>query len=451
MGPSYFRHWAVNFQLRVHIHPFEYYKRLETQPVGLMFNPEFNQKRRVESLSPSSKMSSLPIKEPSGFSYPRLLNWFPSLRTATPASSTPASSTPASSPSQTPHERTLTNSKRLAESLDDRPLDPAQLTQNVATSPSTAKETVLYLAYGSNLCRKSFRQGRGIRPISQVNVLVPELVLTFDLPGLPYTEPCFANTRYRTSHGSKLGSSSDHANGERYHKDAWHKGLVGVVYEVTLADYAHIIATEGGGASYEDVVVDCYVLPEDPNQVVPTKPSGDQLKAHTLFAPEVPAIQGGRIVRPHPSYAQASPRYLKLLRDGAEELRLPYEYQKYLHDLRGYKTTTTKQRLGKFIFLSIWVPLVLLVFRMGRIFADERGRYPPWLMAIFANVFLGIWTSYDHFFKDVFGDGERTMKPGCDESFHDEKHSLIPAGRSMEGFESDEDEDEDDRTQHTSL
>ena len=58
--------------------------------------------------------------------------------------------------------------------------------------------TIFYLAYGSNLSAETFQGKRGIRPISQLNVLVPELALTFDIPGIPYLEPCFANTKYRS-------------------------------------------------------------------------------------------------------------------------------------------------------------------------------------------------------------------------------------------------------------
>ena len=59
--------------------------------------------------------------------------------------------------------------------------------------------TVLYLAYGSNLCAETFQGKRGIKPLAAVNVVVPSLQMTFDLPGIPYAEPCFANTRYRNA------------------------------------------------------------------------------------------------------------------------------------------------------------------------------------------------------------------------------------------------------------
>lgn len=299
---------------------------------------------------------------------------------------------------QVPH----TSRARRLESLADRPLNLSELEQRARGGHPSSKETVLYLAYGSNLSAVTFRGKRGIQPISQVNVLVPQLVVTFDLPGVPYSEPCFANTRYRQLDGS---TQTDISEKDRLlldrHKDRWHKGLVGVVYEVTRADYAHIIATEGGGAGYQDVVVDCYTLSGDPTQEVPLHPEGETFKAHTLFS----AL---RVIRPDPSYAQPSARYLKLITDGAEECVLPYEYQTYLKGIRPYLPTTAKQRLGQFIFLSTWAPAFTLIFGAGSIFLDKNGRYPDWYIAFANAVFVAVWASYDHFFKKLFGDGERT-------------------------------------------
>ncbi|KAH7077139.1 hypothetical protein FB567DRAFT_534611 [Paraphoma chrysanthemicola] len=303
-----------------------------------------------------------------------------------------------------------TSQDRLDGSLNDVPFDTDKL---VAASPSTIQEkekTVLYLAYGSNLCNETFRGRRGIRPLSQVNVLVPSLRLTFDLPGIPYAEPCFANTARRVPDAPV--SHNDSLRGDDYHKDRWHKGLVGVVYEVTMSDYAHIIATEGGGSSYKDILVDCHVLPFA--DTVPTIPTSKPFKAHTLFAPMVNSDRTmccatERVSRPDPSYAQPSARYLKLITDGAIECDLPAEYQEYLHDIRPYTITSKKQLMGKALFLSIWMPFVLLIFALSKQLQDDKGRAPKWFAPFSAMVFKGMWTSYDGAFKKVFGEGERTV------------------------------------------
>lgn len=289
--------------------------------------------------------------------------------------------------------------RRQHQSLDDVPFDLTQGTRRSAEAGS-ASNTVLYLGYGSNLSAETFRGRRNIKPLSQVNVVVPALSLAFDLPGIPYTEPCFSNVRYRdTSEGGCLSSP---IQPQDYHKDRWQKGLVGVVYEVTKEDYIHIIATEGGGSGYQDVLVDCFALSGDPTKDVPYKPSGHPFKAHTLFAPP-------RLSRRDPSYAQPSSRYMKLITDGAAEHGLPLEYQAFLHQIRTYHLTTTKQKLGAFIFLSVWSPFFLFLFGSAGIFLRPDGRYPKWLATFFRAMFTACWASYDKFFRNMFGDGERTI------------------------------------------
>lgn len=293
----------------------------------------------------------------------------------------------------------------------------------------------MYLAYGSNLSNETFRGNRGIKPLSQINVQVPSLRLTFDLPGIPYAEPCFANTGSRDpdhdpakpppqagfSEKSPLLGCETHEN-EGYRKDRWHKGLVGVVYEVTAKDYAHIIATEGGGSSYHDILVDCHPFASsDPTVPVPQNPTLPAFKAHTLFAPATPPgsdppKDGGRFQRPDMSYAQPSARYLKLMTDGADECGLPYEYQEYLNAIRTYTITSSKQRIGQFIFLGIWLPIVAFVFSVGPMFLDDKGRQPLWLREFSGAIFKAIWGSYDSFFEPVFGDGERTITDGGDDA-----------------------------------
>jgi hypothetical protein len=302
------------------------------------------------------------------------------------------------------HHVPRTSDDRRRASLADRPIDVPKLLQQNSLRLSVSDATVLYLAYGSNLSAETFRGKRGIQPLSQINVLVPELTLTFNLRGVPYSEPCFGNTRYREPEPSTLSEktpASPHPSD--YHKNRWHKGLVGVVYEVTLADFAHIIATEGGGASYQDVLVSCFALSSDPKEPVPTTPTGTPFKAHTLFAPE-------RNLRPDPSYAQPSPRYLKLITDGAAELGLPFEYQDFLHQIRTYRPTSTKQMLGHFFLLTTFVPAFAFIFGGARVLLDRNGRYPKWFARLSRAIFVAVWASYDHFFKGIFGDGERTQE-----------------------------------------
>ena len=300
---------------------------------------------------------------------------------------------------------------RQQKSQDDVPIDTDDLVEVLSHDPDNLKEkTVLYLAYGSNLSDETFLGARGIRPLSQINVLVPALVMTFDLPGIAYKEPCFANVRYRTP-------DTDAPKSTEYHKDRWHKALVGTVYEVTLKDYAHIIQTEGGGAGYQDVLVDCYALDPNPRHGVPETHTTTAFKAHTLFDP------AGQH-RTDPSYAQPSARYLKLITDGAMERNLPYEYQDYLHQIRPYRLTTNRQLLGQLFFMAFWGPIFMILFKIvPPLFAKPNGRYPKWLANLLHYCFGAAWISYDKFYKPMFGDGERTIGEG--EEDLDEKAPLM--------------------------
>ncbi|CAG8326911.1 unnamed protein product [Penicillium salamii] len=357
-------------------------------------------------------------------------------------------------PATTAHRRrasvstaSLDRDETLAEKISDQ-LDHGEPVKET-------EETILYLAYGSNLASKTFRGMRGIKPLSQIGVFVPELRLSFDLPGIPYLEPCFAGTQYRDvsrddgdSDGDDDGDDDGYldSNGvsekaalmgqtkrEFYHKRRWSRPLVGVVYEVTLADYAKIIATEGGGRGYRDGVIDCYPFPEDydSSDPVPQHPSTPAFKARTLLSPAADDARirsqmqrGGAVVtkpalswwytiglhfRPDPDYAQPSARYLNLIKTGAAEHDLPLSYQKYLAQIRTYHITTGGQKAGKVIFLVLWVPWLLLVLMLSKIFAGADGRSPPWLVAMANVLFSGMWNSYDFIFARVFGNGERTL------------------------------------------
>jgi len=303
---------------------------------------------------------------------------------------------------------------RLEASLSEKPAT-IDLNESILEQLEKGPKTYLYLAYGSNLCYETFQKSRGIKPLANINVQVPTLRLTFDLPGVPYLEPCFANSGIR----DPIKDDPIRKPNDKYNKDRWHKGLIGVVYEVTASDYAHIIATEGGGASYKDILVLCHPLPH--SSTVPAIPTTKPFLARTLFAPLAPhpkrgpprpRAAAGRTQRPDPSYAQASARYLKLVTDGAAEHALPAEYQAYVRAIRPYTATRLRQRLGRAAFAAAWLPLLLALLMLMRALRDDRGRAPRWLQALSVAVFTGVWGSYDRVFKPVFGDGERSVPNG---------------------------------------
>lgn len=302
------------------------------------------------------------------------------------------------------------------------------LGQHIENRGHNSERTVLYLAYGSNIASKTFLGSRGIKPVSLINVYVPELRLTFDLAGLPYEEPCFATTRYRHIRNNDSDDKvEDSGLGEEKktpllspegcsdERKRWHKPLIGVVYEITFDDYAWMIATESGGRGYNEAVVDCYPFPDayNPADEVPDCPTTQPFKAHCLLSliadqddEDSLSAQDFRI-RPDPTYAQPSVRYLSIIIAGAEENNLPLSYRAYLSQLHAYRITTTRQHIGRAIFLVLFGPLFKFILYLTRVFAEPDGYSPAWLALVASVGHACMWSCYDLVFARVFGNGER--------------------------------------------
>lgn len=328
--------------------------------------------------------------------------------------------------------------------------------------------TVLYLAYGSNMAASTFQGRRGIKPLSAVPVSAPTLRLTFDLPGLPYREPCFANTAVRklpkvpkkpdipdipdvpdvplpvpqppSTGPINPPAETTKSTKAKSRRPIWSGPLYGVVYEVTAEDYAQIIATEGGGASYQEVVVPCFA--EQPRMGVPERPiqPPTAFLAKTLWAPQLPdeddkvenkddddddptwkdrlrrkwddmvnavlLFSAGRM-RPDPEYAQPSARYLGLLTTGAAEHELPDLYQEWLASLSPYQVTHWRQHLGALCLLFASLPFLLLILST-KFIKLENGRMPMWAQVCSGAAMHGLWVVYDHVLLPICGDGEHT-------------------------------------------
>lgn len=289
-----------------------------------------------------------------------------------------------------------TTALALAEALDSNAQNTKTKSNCNGDSSEDSSKYLWYLAYGSNLNSKVFRGRRGIRPHAARPVLAPGLQLAFDLPGVPYLEPRFANCRVlpppnqnkdfvdeakvtmkkdakagapeevaRVDSDAKVtvatcndtadkpalgdgdAKKQDVDDGEeeltalvaRLHHGCWtgeERAMLGVAYLVSPHDFARILATEGGGASYRMVAVDARVLrtpgprTQQRNEKKKTKESkdvkndndnekgvvnkrkvltGEIIRAFTLVAPP----EKTRTVSGQPSL-----RYLNLIREGAK-------------------------------------------------------------------------------------------------------------------------------------
>ncbi|KAL5521912.1 hypothetical protein ACEPAF_1766 [Sanghuangporus sanghuang] len=271
-----------------------------------------------------------------------------------------------------------------------------------------------YLAYGSNLNSSVFKRRRGIKPLEERHVLVEGLELAFDLPGLPYVEPRFANCRFATgSSDNALVSGNDdkvaefvQCRGDIDLNGPWtgEGALIGVAYLVAPKDFACVIKTEGGGSGYKIMSVQGRVFRKEINpgeKKGRIEVTGEMVRAYTLFAPE-------ENIRTQ--LGQPSVRYLTLIREGAKEHQLPPGFLAYLESVTPYSAATFRQKLGAAVTVALGAPPFIVVLLLGLAFAHKDGRNPHWINKARGKFMGFIWRVYDKCMLGLFGNGERTVE-----------------------------------------
>lgn len=123
---------------------------------------------------------------------------------------------------------------------------------------------VWYFAYGSNM-KSSVMALRGINPITTKVVKIPGYILTFDVFGLPYSEPAMASISKFAPGGNQTTVTSA----------SMPPTVHGVSYLLTLPDLRRLIGSEGGGVAYDEIVVDAVSLSQG---------EPERMTAHTLVA-----------------------------------------------------------------------------------------------------------------------------------------------------------------------
>lgn len=103
--------------------------------------------------------------------------------------------------------------------------------------------------------KSSIMTGRGITPSAVENVVVPSHTLTFDVFGVPYSEPAMASIVKHPkpaalSHGPEMDSNVATAVvPPRVH---------GVAYLLSHQSYLSLVISEGAGIAYRETEVDAY-------------------------------------------------------------------------------------------------------------------------------------------------------------------------------------------------
>lgn len=124
---------------------------------------------------------------------------------------------------------------------------------------------VWYFAYGSNM-RSSVMLNRGLKPLAAEKVVVPSHVLTFDIFGLPYSEPAMASIA-TISDSNKKSSSRPPA-------------VHGIAYLLHHADYVSLVVSEGAGVAYSEVELEAIALTSGGTE----EHARRRITVHTLIA-----------------------------------------------------------------------------------------------------------------------------------------------------------------------
>lgn len=116
------------------------------------------------------------------------------------------------------------------------------------------EDKIWYFAYGSNM-RSSVMAGRGIIPSAVENVVVPTHILTFDVFGVPYSEPAMASIFKPPQPAIVRHEQAMDSNAATV---TVQPPVHGVAYLLSHRNYRSLVVSEGAGIAYRETEVDAY-------------------------------------------------------------------------------------------------------------------------------------------------------------------------------------------------
>ncbi|KAF2092845.1 hypothetical protein NA57DRAFT_69592 [Rhizodiscina lignyota] len=246
-----------------------------------------------------------------------------------------------------------------------------------------ADKPLWYLGYGSNM-KASSMSDRKITPLATKVVNVPTHHVTFDIFGIPYSEPCYAsieefpdggNAKLHLVHGK-----------DRFEVPS----LCGVAHLLSPADFRRLLITEGSGVVYDIIQVVAYELNER------RRITERMLTAYTLKAkwPQTPS-------------GTPSARYVNLFLEGARDNNFPAEYIEYLEQFpRYHKLEGLQKTYGQLIFDRGWRPFLKRLVRLTTWNVDADGNCPIFVAVVIVWLYQLMWSYHDCFHRHIFGEGD---------------------------------------------
>jgi len=209
---------------------------------------------------------------------------------------------------------------------------------------------------------------RGVSPKQSLCGIAPGWELVFNVKGLPFSEPVFANLQ------EKQVSNDAH----------------GVTHLISHEDFIKIIKSEGGGFGKDgyrivDLSVNTY--------------SGTILKAKTLIAT-------GKAVTNQIHLHHPSPRYLNVLIEGAKQAGIHENYVNFLQKQPTLNFSKLKMDsiwlwLFSIIFFAFFKPLVMVHIHGIMISTKHSWKYSQLVLQLLHNS-LHYFTVISWFISDLF-------------------------------------------------
>ncbi|KAJ1721832.1 hypothetical protein LPJ53_003689 [Coemansia erecta] len=229
---------------------------------------------------------------------------------------------------------------------------------------------------------------RQVYPTKSLPVTVPGYQLTFDMVGIPYFEPGFGTIMpVSDSEGcDKAASEQSKLVAERMCDCQAGSPLHCIAHLITRKELQHIINTEGGNGNpdfgYQLIEVECNTY------------DGQTITGVTLIDTHI--VTRGY----HPS-----PRYLKIIMDGAEEHKLDSEYIERLKLIKPYVASTIGQKIAKGVLVTTVFPFVIPVI-ISALSAQILKTKPSRAISLyFEGIKRLLWTMHDWVLRPVFGKG----------------------------------------------
>lgn len=177
-----------------------------------------------------------------------------------------------------------------------------------------------YFAYGSNVCKSTMENLRGIKPLVCTAAILPEHELRFNIPGMPLVEPSWASVEPCTATTSNKEKVVDVVHG--------------ALYKLSEDDFTSVCRSEGVPFGY--VLHRCRPVPYRGNANdagLQALRNGDRsVSAFTLRAP--PQVRKSKIQGDIPP----SRAYLNVIVRGAKEFHIDQSYIDYLESIQAGRT-----------------------------------------------------------------------------------------------------------------